>query len=514
MRLFELLQSRHSLHIHPLGVPPMTRGTRMAFLTTLTVLMSTPLAAAQENDNSAAAGIGVLMFVTILLLVAVVIFFAQRYKRCPPDKIMVIYGRTAGSEASKVIHGGATLVWPLIQDYSYISLTPMTINIDMRNALSQQNIRINVPSTFTIGVSTDPRIMSSAAERLLELDLEQVEEMAKEIIFGQLRLTVATLTIEQINQDRDAFLDLIRTNVDAELNKVGLYLINVNIVDITDESNYIESIGKKAASEAVERARVDVANAERDGAVGSAEADRAREIQVAENMAQAEKGKKAAEADQRVYVNEQEAIAVEGENSSQAQIAKVNADLAEAEATAKQRAEIAKAHAEAEIQKSKYIEEEERLRASDIVRENIQKQQIEIAAEAEAERQRRIAAGQADAILLKYEAEAAGVQKVLEAKAAGYAGLVNSSGGDAKAAATLLMVEKIEGMVAAQIEAVKNLKIDSITVWDGGGSADGSATSDFISSLVRSLPPLHDVARNAGVDLPEYLGTMTDKDDQ
>lgn len=493
----------------------MTHRARMALLTILTALLLIPLAAAQETDESNPfVGLSILTFVTILLLVAVVIFFAQRYKRCPPDKIMVIYGRTAGSEASKVIHGGATLVWPLIQDYSYISLTPMTINIDMRNALSQQNIRINVPSTFTIGVSTDPRIMSSAAERLLELDLEQVEEMAKEIIFGQLRLTVATLTIEQINQDRDAFLDLIRTNVDAELNKVGLYLINVNIVDITDESNYIESIGKKAASEAVERARVDVANAERDGAVGSAEADRAREIQVAENMAQAEKGKKAAEADQRVYVNEQEAIAVEGENSSQAQIAKVNADLAEAEAIAKQRAEVAKAHAEAEIQKSKYIEEEERLRASDIVRENIQKQQIEIAAEAEAERQRRIAAGQADAILLKYEAEAAGVQKVLEAKAAGYAGLVSSSGGDAKAAATLLMVEKIEGMVAAQIEAVKNLKIDSITVWDGGGSADGSATSDFISSLVRSLPPLHDVARNAGVDLPEYLGTMNDKDDQ
>ena len=485
---------------------------RVTVLAVLNALFLAPSVAAQEDDGGgAAAAVGVLMFVSILLLVAVVIFFAQRYKRCPPDKIMVIYGRTAGSEASKVIHGGATLVWPLIQDYSYISLTPMTINIDMRNALSQQNIRINVPSTFTIGVSTDPRIMSSAAERLLELNLDQVEEMAKEIIFGQLRLTVATLTIEQINQDRDAFLDLIRTNVDAELNKVGLYLINVNIVDITDESNYIESIGKKAASEAVERARVDVANAERDGAVGSAEADRAREIQVAENMAQAEKGKKAAEADQRVFVNEQEAIAVEGENSSQAQIARVNADLAEAEALAKQRAEIAKAQAEAEIQKSKYVEEEERLRASEIVRENIQKQQIEIAAEAEAERQRRIASGQADAVLMP---EAAGVQKVLQAKADGYASLVKSTGGDAKAAATLLMVEKIEEMVSAQVEAVKNLKIDSITVWDGGGSADGSATSDFISSLVRSLPPLHDVARNAGVDLPEFLGTMNNEEGQ
>ena len=160
------------------------------------------------------------------------------------------------------------------------------------NALSQQNIRINVPSTFTIGVSTDPRIMSSAAERLLELNLDQVEEMATEIIFGQLRLTVATLTIEQINPERDAFLDLIRTNVDAELNKVGLYLINVNIVDITDESNYIESIGKKAASEAVERARVDVANAERDGAVGSAEADRARKFKLRKTWPKQKRGRR------------------------------------------------------------------------------------------------------------------------------------------------------------------------------------------------------------------------------
>ena len=154
------------------------------------------------------------------------------------------------------------------------------------------------------------------------------------------------------------------------------------------------------------------------------------------------------------------------------------------------------------------------MRASDIVRENIQKQQIEIAADAEAERQRRIASGQADAVLMQYEAEAAGVQKVLQAKADGYASLVKSTGGDAKAAATLLMVEKIEEMVSAQVEAVKNLKIDSITVWDGGGSTDGSATSDFISSLVRSLPPLHDVARNAGVDLPEFLGTMNNEEGQ
>ena len=460
----------------------------------------------------AGALLTIMMFATILFLVAIVIFFAQRYKRCPPDKVMVVYGRTDKGKASRTIHGGAALVWPLIQDYAFLTLTPITINIDLRNALSLQNIRINVPSTFTIGVSTEKQIMANAAERLLGLKQNDIEEMAKEIIFGQLRLTVASLTIEQINQDRDAFLELTRKNVDTELQKVGLYLINVNLVDITDESDYIESIGKKAAATAVENARVDVANAERDGAVGAAAANRTKEIEVAKNLAEAEKGRKTAEADQRVYVGQQEALAVAGENSAKAEIANSDADLAEAEASANQRAEVATAISEAEIQKAKFTEEEERLKASEIVREQIQKQQIEIAAEAEAERQRRIARGEADAILARYEAEASGVQKVLEAKAAGYQGLVNSAGGDTKAAATLLMVEKIDQMVSAQVEAIRNLKIDSITVWDSGGDGDGSSTSNFISNLVKSLPPLHDIASNAGVDLPDYLGSMSDDD--
>ena len=464
--------------------------------------------------------LGIMIFAVVLILVAAVMFFAQRYKRCPPDQIMVIYGRTERTadgrpKPSKTLHGGASLVWPLIQDYAYISLKPMTINIDLRGALSLQNIRINVPSTFTIGVSTEPSIMANAAERLLGFRVEDIEEMAKEIIFGQLRLTVATLTIEQINQDRDSFLELIQKNVGQEMRKVGLYLINVNIADITDESDYIESIGKKAASTAVEQARVDVANAQRDGAIGQAEADRTREIQVAQNTAEAEKGRKAAQADQRVYVEQQEAMAVSGENAAQAEIARANADLSEAEAAAKQRADVATANAEAEIAKAKYEEEEQTLRASEIARETIAKQQVEIAAEAEAERQRRIARGEADAILAKYEAEAEGVKQVLEAKAQGYSNLVSSASGDPKAAATLLMVEKIEAMVSAQTEAIRNLKIDKITVWDSGNDKDGnSATSNFVSSLVQSLPPIHDVAKMSGVELPDYLGSMTEESDE
>ncbi|DAC14410.1 MAG TPA: flotillin family protein [Candidatus Poseidoniales archaeon] len=448
----------------------------------------------------------------VLLIIGFVWIFSTRYKKCPSDQIMVVYGKVGKGRASLCLHGGAKFIIPLIQAHEFISLRPIALNINLKNALSNQNIRINVPSTFTIGVSTDPAIMSNAAERLLGLQRPEIEELASEIIFGQLRLSVASMTIEDINGDREGFLELIQTNVIPELNKVGMYLINVNITDITDEADYISSLGKKESSKAVNQAMIDVADAERDGAVGKAKADKVREIQVAENQAESAKGKKKADAEKRIYVEAQEADAVQGENISRANIAQYNADLAVKEAESMRMAEVARRNAAAEVEKAQYTLEGERLRAEEIAREEVAKLQMEIAAEAEAERLRRTAQGAADATLAKYHAEAEGVKAVLEAKAAGYSSLVKSAGGDAKAAATLLMVEKIEEIVGKQVEAISNLKIDKITVWDsaGGGNGEGSSTANFVSSLIHSLPPVHDVAKMAGVDLPDYLGKVTE----
>jgi len=492
----------------------------------------------------------------LVLVVSTIVFLASRYKRCPSDKILVIYGKVGEGQSARCIHGGGALVWPLIQDYSYMSLTPMTISIPLQKALSLQNIRINVPSTFTVGVSTEMEIMQAAAERLLNLSQRDIEEMAKEIIFGQLRLTVASLTIEQINQDRESFLESIRKNVAPELNKIGLYLINVNITDITDESGYIDSIGKKAASEAINQAKVDVAEQEKKGSIGEseatrekeirvaenvadakkgikraeadqrviiqqqetlatigeAEANREKEIRVAENVAEAEKGKKKAQADQRIVVQAQEALAVEGENRAKADIAATNAELAVKQAEALQRGEVARRLAEVEIQKVQYLAEQERLNAEEVVKQEVEKRKIEIAAEAEAERIRREARGAADAILMKYEAEAEGIRKVLEGKAAGYVELIKGCNSDAKATATLLMTEKIEEIVKMQVEAIRNLKIEKVTVWDGGGNDGTTATSNFLSGLIKSLPPLHEVAAMAGLDLPKYLGEIAAKE--
>ncbi|MGD9161364.1 MAG: flotillin domain-containing protein, partial [Desulfobacteraceae bacterium] len=206
---------------------------------------------------------------------------------------------------------------------------------------------------------------------------------------------------------------------------------------------------------------------------------------------------------------EQEASAVAGENTAKADIAESEAVLAIKKADAFKRGEVAKRAAAEEIQKAQYKAEAERLNAEEVVQKEIEKRKIEIAAEAEAEKTRREAKGQADAILLKYEAEAKGIRQVLESKAEGYAELVKSCDGDAKSAATLLMIEKLEDLVTMQVEAIKNLKIDKITVWDSGANGkEGNTTSNFLSGMVKSLPPLHDVAEMAGLDLPKYLGDM------
>lgn len=445
----------------------------------------------------------------IALFLSTLTFFASRYKRCPSDAILVVYGKV-GDKTANCIHGGGTLVWPLIQDCAFLSLTPMTINIPLQGALSLQNIRVHVPSTFTVGISTDPAVMTNAAERLLGLRPTDIEQMAREIIFGQLRLTVASLTIEQINQDRESFLASVRRNVEPELNKIGLYLINVNITDITDVSGYIDALGKKAAAEAVNQAMIDVAEQEKLGAIGETQAQKERDIRVAENQAEGQKGMKRAEADQRVYVQQQESLAIGGENKSKAEIADYNASLIVKQAEAQQRSEVAKRMAEVEIQKAQYKAEMERLNAAEVAQQEVEKRKVEIAAEAEAERIRRVAKGEADGVLLKYQAEAAGLRNLLEGKAAGYAKLVESCGGDAQAVATLLMVEKIENVVAHQVEAIKNLKIDKITVWDSGSSNGTSSTANFAQNLIKSVPPLHEIARMAGVQLPDYLGKVSE----
>jgi len=450
-----------------------------------------------------------LVIAAALVLISLFIFVANQYKRCPSNKIIVVYGKTGGEKTAKCVHGGGTFIIPLIQDYGVLSLEPMTTDIDLRGALSKGNIRVAVPSTFTFGISTDPKIMINAAERLLGLTKNDVITQASDIILGQLRLAIATLTIEEINQDREKFLEQINANVNTELNKIGLEIINVNIKDITDESGYIDAIGKKAAAEAINKAKVEVAQQEKLGAVGEASANKEKEVQVAEQTAQTEIGKTGAQREQRIKTAELEAQAVEGENIAKANIAEYNAELAVKQAAAFKEGEVAKANAQRDVLLAQKEQEEAKLKKEELARQEVEKLKIEVQADAEAEKARRIALGEADAIRAKYFAEAEGVKAVLEAKAKGYEELVKISNNKPEIATSFLMIEKVEDIVAKQVEAIKNIKFDKITVWDGGaGSPNGSTTANFMKDIIKALPAMHDLAGQAGIELPQILGKV------
>ena len=442
----------------------------------------------------------------ILIIVAVVLFFTTfiavlaRYKKCPSDRILVIYGKVGkgidgGLRSAKCIHGGAAFIWPVFQAYSFLSLTPISITVDLTNALSKQNIRIDVPSRFTVGVSTENGIMQNAAERLLGLGLKEIEELAKDIIFGQLRLVVATMDIEEINTDRDLFLEAVSSNVESELKKIGLRLINVNVTDINDESGYIEALGKEAAAKAINDAKKSVAEKDRDGAIGEALAQK----------------------DQRINVAEANSKAIEGENTARITIANSDALRREREAealrraTASEKVQTAKALEEAySAEEAAELQRASREKASKeadiIVKAEIDKRKIEIDAEAEAERFRRMAKGEADAIYQKMEAQARGLNEILVKQAAGFKQIIGAANGDSNAAVRMMIADKMEDIVKVQVEAIKNLKIDKVTVWDSGAGKGTSSTAGFLSGLMKSIPPMSDLFNMAGMELPEYLG--------
>ena len=449
----------------------------------------------------------------IFLAIITLAFLISRYKRCPSDKILVIYGRT-GSGSAKCLAGGAAFVWPVIQDYEFLDLSPISIDVDLRRALSKQNIRVDVPSRFTVAISNEDGVMQNAAERLLGKSMEDIRDIAKDIIFGQLRLVVATMDIEEINADRDKFLSNVSTNVGAELKKIGLSLINVNITDIQDESGYIEALGKEAAAKAVNDARMSVAEKNRDGSIGEANAKRDQRIKVSEAEAMAQVGE--AEAN---------AKAVEGENLAKITIASSEATRrireAEANKTAVSAEKIQTANAledaylaEKKAEEARAARERATKEADIIVQAEIQRRKIEIEAEAQAEQTRRMAKGEADAIFLRQDAEARGLYEVLSKQAEGFEKIVQAAGGNPREAVLIMIADKLENLVKTKVDAIKNIKIDKVTVWEGGKQAEGegNSTSRFVSGLYKSVPPLSDLFNMAGMELPKYLGNA--KEDQ
>ncbi|HSG68936.1 MAG TPA: SPFH domain-containing protein, partial [Planctomycetaceae bacterium] len=497
------------------------------------------------------------------ILVAVVVaaavlslglFVASRYKRCPSNKILVIYGRVGTGRSATTVHGGGKLVLPIIQDYAYLSLEPIQIEVPLKDALSSENIRVNVPSVFTVAIGTEPELMQNAAIRLLGLDSSQVKKQAEDIIFGQLRQVIASMKIEDINRDREQFLTSIQHSLEPELRKIGLVLINVNITDITDESGYIEAIGKKAASEAVQKARGDVAeeeklgeirvvgaerdkliqvaNAQREQEIGIRTAEQEKIVRVAELSKEEEFGKQKALFEQetlvananrekRIAVSNANANAYKGEAEADAQVAEAQATLQVKKAEAYERAKTREKEAEAAVLEAQNramakaaLAEAEKVEAEQRARleapAKAEKARTIVDAEAAAEKRKLDANAEAAAIYAKLEAEARGNYEILAKKGEGLREIISACGGS-KEAFQMLLLEHLDNLAEASAKAISNIKFDKIVVWENSnGNGEQTGVSNFLQGMSRTLPPMMQVMRDiGGVELPETFIKMT-----
>ena len=438
----------------------------------------------------------VIAIVIGLLIIGILSILIDRYRTCPSNKILVKYGKIGTDKSALPIHGGAVFVWPFIQQYSYLDLTPITTDVPLKSALSKQNIRVNVPSKFTFGIGTTEELMDNASVRILGLTPDAIEDMAQEIILGQLRATIATMNIEEINADRDTFSQKVMENIESELKKIGLQLINVNIADITDESGYLKALGEKAAAEAINRAKVQVAQQQRDGETGFVNAKQ----------------------EERVNIADANARAISGENKAMVVEADSNADRREAEADAKRRGDAAEAVQTAAAQEAGYKAEQqaeiaraERERATQqadvVVPAEIDKDKKIIDAEAKKTQMILDGQGKGESIKAELSGQAEGIYEQMAKKADGFKAIVAAAGSDPDKAAMLMIVEQLPKIVEAQSKAISNIKFDKVVVMDTAGG-DSSTTANWISSIIKILPPLHEFANMSGVELPDALGKI------
>lgn len=472
--------------------------------------------------------IAISLVVVFLLIIASTLI--SRYRMCPPDKILVVYGKVASGLSSKCYHGGATFVVPFFQSYQYLDLTPITLDIELKGALSSQNIRIDAPASFTIGISTDVEVMQNAATRLLGRSLDEVQQLAAEIIMGQMRVVFASMTIEEINNDREKLIAAITKGVEVELHKVGLRMINGNIRDIKDQSGYIDALGKESAARAINDAQIKVAQENQRGSIGRAEAEREQAIRVANAQAEAKRG----------------------QNTAQAIIAKSDADLASDQAEAKRRVEAAQKVAEARALQEGYKAQQEaelaradrekaQQQADQIVKAEIDKQRVRIDAEAkaaqtrilqegqsaayiiqkdaEAEGLKRVAEGEAAGIRAKLSAEATGIQAKLTAEAEGTRALLDAKAqgfekllrvaDDTAGATQLLIAENIVRIAEIQAGAIKGLSFEKVIVMGGGAGGGGASAGpgQFVQDLYKGVLPINELAKSVGLNLPAFLGT-------
>lgn len=329
--------------------------------------------------------LGILICAIVALVVLSAIFVVSRYRKARPDEILIKYGKVRGNKAAQIVRGNGAFVWPIINAYETMSLRPIQLNLDFKQAISKENIRVDVPSNIVVAVSSDLDLQQLAVERLLGMSIDELKRLIAETVYGQMRIVIAQMSIVELNSDRETFQKKVMENVSNELKKFGLELKNINIQDIRDHAKIIENLGQLATATAEKEAQVNIATQKQEKMISIAEQSRLEETKVADTIKDKAIAVAAAERDKQVGV-------AEARSEQAARIAKAEAEQEVKEANARKESQIGQNLAEQEIAASNSMLEVKRAEAEKdaILGKNTAKEDV-------AESEARLAVKQANA---------------------------------------------------------------------------------------------------------------------
>ncbi|OGZ59935.1 MAG: hypothetical protein A3B96_02900 [Candidatus Spechtbacteria bacterium RIFCSPHIGHO2_02_FULL_43_15b] len=470
-------------------------------------------------------GIGISAITIILAVIVGAAGVISRYRKCGPEEALIITNRktfvknpdgSTGTVNFKVIRTGGTLVRPVIEGASRMSLHSRSIPVKTTGAMSKEGVEIDIEGTALIKVAGDDARIINAAERFLNRESD-IDTQAKEVLDGTLRGVCGTLTPEDIYRDRVAFQNKVEEQVQSVLSQMGLLLDVLTLRTIGDREGYFDALGKKRTAEVKRDALIGEADAERESAMRRAEAKRDSDMRVAQTqaeVAEAEKSRDVRKAQYHAETEREDAIAAQANPKAKAkaeqEVAEALAELAKKRAVQREEELISEIVKPAEANKRKLVLEAEADRDSRRARaeaENYEKEQegigeaaqIRSVKNAEAEGITAVGLAEAEAIKAKLVAEADGWEKRAAAMK-----LYSDAAMNLEIAQRL--IDKLPDMVAAGASALA--AVDKIEIFDFGG--DGEAASNIAGFAPRNvMQTLTWLKQTTGVDLAGLLKGLT-----
>jgi flotillin len=400
----------------------------------------------------------VLAGVLIAAFLAVLGIIRANLRICQPNEVLVFSGRSRRlSDGSKVgyrvIKGGRGFRIPIVEKVSSLDLTTIPIDLTVSNAYSRGGIPLTVRAIANVKIASNEVELNNAVERLLGKPADQIQQIAKETLEGNLRGVVSQLTPEEVNEDRLKFAKNLIEEADADMSALGIQLDTLKIQSVEDDRGYLDAIGRQQTAQIIAAAEI-------------VEAEKKEAARLAQ-----------AAADQSI---------IEAENAVRVKKAQLDAQAEAEEAKVSVSARLAEAVAEQEVAAQEITLEEKRQQSNVIVR-----------AEADRRAKEELAKGNAARILEDGQAEV----EVLRRKLA----LWREAGEDAE---NLFLIQMLPEIMRELVSTVRDLKIDKITVVDSGNS-DNSGVPAVFKQIAGSTPALlESLKASTGIDVAGMLSRV------